>query len=1469
MGFRASRAAKGEIWEMGTVGKLRRLLLAATLAIGAAVLVGVPLGASATNDIGNFELDGNAAGAGRDDWDARNTIGAPLFFTGFIEDGTGASDTGYGTGSNKDTDQISDWSWKTGQVTPAKDNIAHAYAAVYEEKGDLVLYFGQNRQVEQQGNANVGVWFLQNPVGLGANGKFTGSHAEGDVLVQAELTNGGSIAGIRIGKWTGGSLQFLANSAAECADGKLGTKDACGIANTVTISTSWAGNIPSPYFFEGGLNLSALFPNGAPCFSTVLMNTRTSQSTTAELKDFAFGTFDTCGSITVRKQATPADGTKFDYTASNLSPAAFQLAAGESRTFDKLGPGVYSVTEVEPTGGWEFDSLSCTGGANVSVSGRTATITLGFLEDVTCTYVNKPKPGKLIVIKNVVNDDGGTKVAGDFAIEVSGNNPSPASFAGQGAPGQEVTIGPGSYSVTETEDPGYAVTYSSDCSGTMPAGGTKTCTITNDDKPAKLIVIKNVVNDNGGTKVAGDFPIQVSGNNPSPATFAGQGAPGQEVAIGPGSYSVTETEDPSYAASYSADCSGSIALGQTKTCTITNDDKAPKLTLVKQVVNDNGGTASASDWTLTASPNGFSGQGPSVSSGASFQAGTYNLSESGPAGYDAGEWVCEGGSQDGASITLGLGESATCTITNDDRPATLIVKKVVVNDNGGTKVASDFSFQVNGGAAQAFEADGENELAVSAGTYSVTEVAVDGYETSYDNCSNLVIPNGGSATCTITNDDRPATLIVKKVVVNDNGGTKVASDFSFQVNGGAAQAFEADGENELAVSAGTYSVTEVAVDGYETSYDNCSNLVIPNGGSATCTITNDDQAAHLTLVKVVKNDNGGTATAEEWTLSADGPTPLSGAGGAEGDVSAGTYTLSESGPAGYDAGEWVCEGGSQDGASITLGLGESATCTITNDDQAAHLTLVKVVKNDNGGTATAEEWTLSADGPTPLSGAGGAEGDVSAGTYTLSESGPAGYDAGEWVCEGGSQDGASITLGLGESATCTITNDDQAAHLTLVKVVKNDNGGTATAEEWTLSADGPTPLSGAGGAEGDVSAGTYTLSESGPAGYDAGEWVCEGGSQDGASITLGLGESATCTITNDDIVRGVGAIRVSKSANQSSVKEPGGPVTYTVTITNTSNVLVTIENVVDDRFGDLDDSGGNGCFDVPINLAAGASTFCQFTGNVTGAAGTSHVNVVTATGTDEFGNRVSDSDDARVDITPLLIDLVVDKTASSPTPLNGTVNYTMTVTNKGPDTATNVQLADPAPAGITLLTATASQGTCTVSAALITCNLGTIAPGQTVTVNATGRATAVGTHVNTVTVSGQGGRETNPADNVDSAQTVVPRPIQPPTPEKPKPEPAICLTLTVTPKTITADGKPDKVRVLVTAAKKRQPGVKVVVKGAGVSKTGRTAKNGVAVLTINPKKAGLLTVTVQERNRKACGPARVGVVGVFLPPLTG
>ena len=105
-------------------------------------------------------------------------------------------------------------------------------------------------------------------------------------------------------------------------------------------------------------------------------------------------------------------------------------------------------------------------------------------------------------------------------------------------------------------------------------------------------------------------------------------------------------------------------------CTFTNTAIPPKLHLRKVVVNDNGGTATVADFTLTANGTGtndLSGTSP-VDSGPTLQADTWALSEPRAAatGYMASAWGCVGGTQNGSNITVGIGGEATCTITNDD-----------------------------------------------------------------------------------------------------------------------------------------------------------------------------------------------------------------------------------------------------------------------------------------------------------------------------------------------------------------------------------------------------------------------------------------------------------------------------------------------------------------------------------------------------------------------------------------------------------------------------------------------------------------------------------------------------------------------------------------------------------------------------------------------------------------------------------
>jgi streptogramin lyase len=105
--------------------------------------------------------------------------------------------------------------------------------------------------------------------------------------------------------------------------------------------------------------------------------------------------------------------------------------------------------------------------------------------------------------------------------------------------------------------------------------------------------------------------------------------------------------------------------------------------------------------------------------------------------------------------------------------------------------------------------------------------------------SGYAVDNGRQKLIIFTPSTAP-TLIVKKIVINNNGGMLTPSNFSFSINGGTAIAFEADGRNELTVDAGSYSVTEPDVAGYTASYSADCTGTIAAGQTKTCTITNDD-----------------------------------------------------------------------------------------------------------------------------------------------------------------------------------------------------------------------------------------------------------------------------------------------------------------------------------------------------------------------------------------------------------------------------------------------------------------------------------------------------------------------------------------------------------------------------------------------------------------------------------------------------
>ena len=283
-------------------------------------------------------------------------------------------------------------------------------------------------------------------------------------------------------------------------------------------------------------------------------------------------------------------------------------------------------------------------------------------------------------------------------------------------------------------------------------------------------------------------------------------------------------------------------------------------------------------------------------------------------------------------------------------------------------------------------------------------------------------------------------LIVKKVLIQDNGANKNYSDFSFNI-GGTITSFDTDGQNELSVDPGKYTITEEKIDGYTTTYENCTDLVVPMSGTATCTITNDDVAPKLTIIKEVINDNDGEANPDDFNLTVGGTVVSSGIQNTY--LANIPYVINETPSAGYQfisiTGDAKCPGVL--GGTITLSEGDDITCTITNDDVFGNITVYKFNDLDadgyqDSGENNLSDWTINLTGQTSIT--TNSDGIATfellvPGTYALSEDLKDGWYQSGIYCE--DQTGIKITApgeayghhgacsgwnGCGDAATCAL-----------------------------------------------------------------------------------------------------------------------------------------------------------------------------------------------------------------------------------------------------------------------------------------------------------------------------------------------------------------------------------------------------------------------------------------------------------------
>jgi uncharacterized repeat protein (TIGR01451 family) len=173
---------------------------------------------------------------------------------------------------------------------------------------------------------------------------------------------------------------------------------------------------------------------------------------------------------------------------------------------------------------------------------------------------------------------------------------------------------------------------------------------------------------------------------------------------------------------------------------------------------------------------------------------------------------------------------------------------------------------------------------------------------------------------------------------------------------------------------------------------------------------------------------------------------------------------------------------------------------------------------------------------------------------------------------------------------------------------------------------------------------------------------------------------------------------------------------------------------------------------LAVNTTANFTVVLQV--NAGTASGTNIAETATATASNIVPNLTGNSATAMVVVANAnSADMAIVKTAApSPTVADGdTLAYTLTVTNSGPATATNVVVTDPLPTDVTYISVNTTAGTCSEAGGTVTCLLGTMANAGNATVTILTLAAAPGTAINTATVSADQ-TDPNPINNT-STQT--------------------------------------------------------------------------------------------------------------------
>ncbi len=211
-----------------------------------------------------------------------------------------------------------------------------------------------------------------------------------------------------------------------------------------------------------------------------------------------------------------------------------------------------------------------------------------------------------------------------------------------------------------------------------------------------------------------------------------------------------------------------------------------------------------------------------------------------------------------------------------------------------------------------------------------------------------------------------------------------------------------------------------------------------------------------------------------------------------------------------------------------------------------------------------------------------------------------------------------------------------------------------------------------------------------------------------------LGDDDDATVTFTDVLP---VIAVTKTANPTSLVEPGGNVVFSVSLKNDSNMEdpVTITSLNDDVHGNITlvqgDISATTCA-TGSTLDSGQTYTCNFTANVTGSPGYKETDIVTGKAKDDEGNEATDTGTATVLITDFTTSgppITVTKTAN-PTSVDepgADVVFSVSVKNNSSvDSVTIDSMDDDVHGDITKVQGDISATRCTIAAS--NCSVGRV-----------------------------------------------------------------------------------------------------------------------------------------------------------------